>query len=291
MPARKSTSTRRKSAPKRARGSRPRRASQPARRFAGNAMCFDKRAMRAWEAARMGCNVAPMTDFPYKPEEVVHVKGFASGMWDKTAHIPNTHPNANMKAQDFGGQENLSVNRQTDPARAAQGKMTELLGGQRHKVLVWDGDALADDSYTKFIEIRAKSAFKDYILAPFVKKEDLADRIKSWKKSPVFGRMTFYVTPNFANWKALGVAALFTTGSRHVLCLGGGETVQDELKTIRIIDPDTDWGKGVTFHAFPFKRYAAEKNDQKKVVALKIEEGWLTDTKHNLKGSQLKGHH
>jgi len=231
-----------------------------------------------------------MTDFPYKPEEVVHIKGFASGMWDLTTVVPNTGPTVGMMARELGATENLSVNRQDKHVHAAQSKIFQLLEDKDRKVLVWDGDALADDSYTRFIEVRAKSiGFKDYILAPFVKKEDLADRIKSWKKSPVFGRMTFYVTPNFANWKALGVAALFTTGSRNVICLGGGETVQDELKTIRIIDPTTDWGVGVTFHAFPFRRYVAEKDGNKKVVALKqIEDGWLTDKKRKLEGSQLK---
>lgn len=286
MPARRSTRARRASQPARLQKSQSTPKRRGSQRYTANAssVCLDKRAQRAWAAAGMACNVALMTDFPYKPDEVVHIKGFASGMWDKGTRFLGT--GISTTVSDFDQKENLSVNQQTAHAQEAQRTIFKLLNEKKHKVLVWDGDALADDSYTKFIEIRARTN-EDWILAPFVKKEDLADRIKSWKKSPVFDRMTFYVTPNFANWKALGVAALFTTGSRNVICLGGGETVQSELQTIRIIDPDTSWGKGVTFHSFPFRRYVAKK-DQGEVTALVIENGRLMDK--TLQGTQLEHH-
>lgn len=299
MPARRSTRLRRASQPARRRASQParRRGSQAPRRrgsqrYTANvpSLCLDKRAQRAWAAAGMGCNVVPMTDFPYKDDEVVHIKGFASGMWDRTAVVPNSGPEPNMTAGELGATNNpmLGPNTQSWAGHKAQSLISGLMEGKARKVLVWDGDALADDSYTKFIELKCKTVFKDYILAPFVKKEDLADRIKSWKKSPVFDRITFYVTPNFPNWMALGVAALSTTGSRNVVCLGGGGTVRDELKIMRILDTDTDWGAGVHFHALPFKRYLAEKDDKKRIVKLgKIEEGFLTDKSKNLDGPLL----
>lgn len=277
MPARKSGRPRRGSA-------KPRRASQ--RRYSANAaLCLDKRFSRAVSAARQGCNVAMMNEFPYKPEEVVHIKGFASGMWDRTEEVPGTGKTASELGVPAGG--NLGVNSQTAQVHNAQSAISKLLSGQARRVLVWDGDALAPDSFTRFIEVRGKTAFKNYILAPFVKEEDLADRIKSWKDSEVFDRITFYVTPNFPNWKALGVAAIMTTGSRSVVCLGGGETVQDELKTMRIIDPDSDYGSGVHFYAFDFWRYIPKKENKKIVEISKKEEGWLTAGSKRLAGPLL----
>ena len=93
-------------------------------------------------------------------------------------------------------------------------------------IVSFDGDKYEEHSYTKIIP-RLKQIRPDIQVVAFMQWQDSYSRANNWNqfKFPI----TFYLTPPFSDYKVLGRHAIAITGSKQILCLGGGPTVSAEF--------------------------------------------------------------
>jgi len=149
----------------------------------------------------------------------VHIKGFGSRL-------------------DFDKQE----------VREAAAELKAWVQAASPASIVFDGDPYASDSFTALV---AELGFPPRELVAF--KYDLQENIEQVKSSWGSGRvgsMRVILVPETsgedtpAEWAKLGKIALEATGAAHVLCLGGGETVELEV----------EMNPSVTFDVWPVSR-------------------------------------
>lgn len=96
----------------------------------------------------------------------------------------------------------------------------------REAVVSFDGDKFNKLSYTKIVP-RLKEIRPDIQVIAFMQWHDSYSRADNWKhfEFPI----TFYLTPPFPDYNELGRHAIAITGSKTILCFGGGPTVLSEF--------------------------------------------------------------
>lgn len=112
--------------------------------------------------------------------------------------------------------------------------------------LVFDGDLPSEGSYVNTIKGVCEQLPRLKIIA-YRKESELDSFRLAWMTSQVWERIELRSAPDSLNWDELGIYALKDTGAKHVLCVGGGETVRKEHEassaevTWHIIDAVRNW--------------------------------------------------
>lgn len=159
------------------------------------------------------------------PRPLAHLKGFASRLALPGCAVADGKPLKDIELQ-------------TARTEAAIASLVSAIRDAGIRTLCWDGDSLADDSFTTVL-LRVRAAVPGIALAAFLFAGSRPRFSKSWAPRSIAGLQAFVVpegatdatdaashTQRFAQ---LGVAALALTGAERVFCLGGGDVVRAEF--------------------------------------------------------------
>lgn len=152
--------------------------------------------------------------------EVVHLKGFASGLTDD----PET-------------------------LERCRSDIMRYLTTSRPRTLVWDGDELADDSFTFLIPLIADAMPETRLVAyKLASEKDVFHQ--SWDTTGLSIELRLVPGPAPDEcYEYLGLEALKDTGSTTILCFGGGGVVQNEYSQAPA---------GCVYHWWPARRRVKE---------------------------------
>ena len=133
-----------------------------------------------------------------QPGSTVHFKGFASRV-------------------DFNDPHNIGM----------ATKLAQRLKATQPGRIVWDGDNYSKDSFTRLIPHMHRELGDAIELVAFLRECDRERFSRSWGATGV--PVGLYLCPSALGWQQLGTHALEVTGSKVVVCYGGGSTVADEF--------------------------------------------------------------
>lgn len=102
--------------------------------------------------------------------------------------------------------------------------------------LVWDGDKYKMESFTELIP-DISNLCKNVDFLAFRKEDKVESFVESW--NPVSDmQIQVYPLKNIQNYEGLGKVAADMTGTKSIMCFGGGPTVGKEYK---MYGPDIQW--------------------------------------------------
>ena len=136
---------------------------------------------------------------PTQKGGTLHVKGFGRGIDFKNAHIADTSKKMMQCILDW------------QPAR-----------------IVFDGDDLRDDSFTRLILDLVNQMGAEVDIVAFVQECDTSRFCKSWAGTGLQITLCICELEDQNDWAALGAHALSVTGATEVMCLGGGKILGEE---------------------------------------------------------------